>query len=84
MMQRRMLMMQMKTNLSTKAMIDILPFCLLCERQNHFSWEMRIELQTFCNMFRNLEVIHCGLLTSFTKVSTLPTEVYVFRGRENC
>jgi hypothetical protein len=42
------------------------------------------ELQTFCNMFRNLEVIHRGLLNSFTKVSTLPTEVYVFRGRENC
>jgi len=33
------------------------------------------ELQTFCNMFCNLEVIHHGLLTSFTKVSTLPTEV---------
>jgi hypothetical protein len=43
----RRLMMRMKTNLSTKAMIDILPFCLLLERQNHFWWEMRMSCRPF-------------------------------------
>jgi hypothetical protein len=61
----RMLMMQMKTNLSTKAMIGILPFCLLLERQNRFWWEMRMSCRPFatCSAIKKSYIVDCLLLS---------------------